>query len=748
MAPAHGEQPPSAMFAMGSLGGGDGGVNAAQGAVELFASYGSYGGGSGGSSRGSRSCRHTSSGSGSGSTSTTDVDILSSYSSSGATATTISSSSCHDGGFTGLKPADLPSDLPAFFPSYSNHRSPNCSPSRSPARTSSSPVHLPDIVPRFGAFCGAATGQSGELRLGGGDQFSRPSSTGGSPLASSSPPPMRFLGEFPRDPTFSYGGLNAPPPVAASAAAAAFYRDPTLGGGGNCNSGPLPRIPRDANSNRSGSIYNGSPLGSATNSPRDIARSYSASGAGGRTTTTAAMATATATQANSSTKGMSLSAAISQSHREQVQRWSQNHSLPQHYCSGGSGGHGGGGAMNAGSGGGSSSSDLLFPSYPADAQYSHMHFNGGDGEDGGGGGFGSGARSGASEIAMRSLHGRRTSSGMIRTIGAIGGSGGGGACAYGGFSSPGSPDSLLFPPHGAPLPLSAGTSPDHPHFVGAAGAGIGRSHLAGGGVVRSHSLLRSSKCGGPTRSESKDDLTLLMDARARSKLGAQCEWAQGSSRSPDSLAFSAYDSPRVGGGGMGAGRKLSTDSTAFMDFRPYNAAAAAGGGNTAAAGGVAGVQRRGGAKGAFSGALSMDLESDLAVMSLTEPECVPVDAVLQSSGALNTAVAAPVPATAEGEEEGDEGEDELSLVPCLNWEAVEALCLDMELDRRRIEAIHIQHTATAAPRQPSPASQLASSCSGVDPPVLYALQFAGEDEWFWPGCRGGLGVTAAATMVA
>ncbi|CAI5490854.1 unnamed protein product [Closterium sp. Naga37s-1] len=455
---------------------------------------------------------------------------------------------------------------------------------------------------------------------------------------------------------------------------------------------------------------------------------------------------------------MSLSAAISMSHKEQVQRWGVNHALPQQCGSSGSSvtSHDGGGA---GGGGGGATSGQMFPtSYHLDARYSPTQVHGGGAEDGGAGWIGSGAgaggaRSGASAIALRSLHGRRTSSGMIRMTGLGGGGGGGGGGGYGGFSTPGSPDNLLFPPHSA-LPLSAGTSPDHPHFGGAAaGGGIGRSHLAGGVVARSHSLLRTSNNGaGPTRSESKDDLTLLMDARARNKLGAQGDWSQSGSRSPDSLAFSA--SARGNGSGS---------LQALMDFRPYNGAASAAGadGNAAAVNGAGNMQRLGGGKGAFSGALSMDLGSDLAGVSLTESDCVPVGEVLHSSCVGNTAVAA---ATARGGEGTGEGEDEEepSLVPCLNWEAVEALCLDMELDRRHIEAIHILHTAPPAPA--SHASQAGAGaggvagaatgaaggavpwCPGVDPPVVYALQFAGADEWYWPGCGGLLGGSAAATV--
>ncbi|CAI5489650.1 unnamed protein product [Closterium sp. Naga37s-1] len=700
-----------------------GGVGAAHDdTVGMFASYGSYG-----SSRSSRSGRIPSS------DFTGDVDIISTNSS---TATTVNSggfSASHDSDFTGSKSGRFPSDLPPFFPSYSNNsRSPN----RSPARTSSSPVHLPDNVPRFGAFCGAATGQSGELpRLGGGDHSSRPSSAGGSPLASPSPqPPPRLSGELFRDPTFS-NGANGPYPAVAGATAA-FYRDPTLSMG-NCNSGPLPRISRDTS--RNGSPFGGSPLASATNSPRNFSRSNSGSGAAGG----ARIATKEPTY---NSKGMSLSAAISMSHKEQVQRWGVNHALPQQCGSSGSSvtSHDGGGGA-----GGATSGHMFPPSYHPDALYSPMHVHGGGAEDGG-----AGARSGASAIAMRSLHGRRTSSGMVRMTG-LGGGGGGGGGGYGGFSTPGSPDNLLFPPHSA-LPLSAGTSPDHPHFGGAAaGGGIGRSHLAGGVVARSHSLLRTSNNGaGPTRSESNDDLTLLMDARARNKLGAQGDWSQSGSRSPDSLAFSA------------SGRSNGSGSLqALMDFRPYNGAASAGGagGNAAGVNGAGGMQRLGGGKGAFSGALSMDLESDLAGVSLTESDCVPVGEVLHASCVGNTGAAA---ATARGGEGTGEGEDEeeLSLVPCLNWEAVEALCLDMELDRRHIEAIHILHTGPPAPA--SHASQAGAGagaaalagagtgavggavpwCSGVDPPVVYALQFAGADEWYWPGCGGLLGGTAAATV--
>ncbi|CAI7761269.1 unnamed protein product [Closterium sp. NIES-53] len=860
MAPAHGEHPHYAMASM------SGGVGAAHDdTVGMFASYGSYG-----SSRSSRSGRIPSS------DFTGDVDIISTNSS---TATTVNSggfSASHDSDFTGSKSGRFPSDLPPFFPSYSNNsRSPN----RSPARTSSSPVHLPDNVPRFGAFCGAATGQSGELpRLGGGDHSSRPSSAGGSPLASPSPqPPPRLSGEFFRDPTFS-NGANGPYPAVAGATAA-FYRDPTLSMG-NCNSGPLPRISRDTS--RNGSPFGGSPLASATNSPRNFSRSNSGSGAAGG----ARIATKEPTY---NSKGMSLSAAISMSHKEQVQRWGVNHALPQQCGSSGSSvtSHDGGGGA-----GGATSGHMFPPSYHPDALYSPMHVHGGVAEDGG-----AGARSGASAIAMRSLHGRRTSSGMVRMTG-LGGGGGGGGGGYGGFSTPGSPDNLLFPPHSA-LPLSAGTSPDHPHFGGAAaGGGIGRSHLAGGVVARSHSLLRTSNNGaGPTRSEiplrffpsdgapprsysrflcpaphssryrfcilspsfalspflsathvfsplppppapparptraGKDDLTLLMDARARNKLGAQGDWSQSGSRSPDSLAFSA------------SGRSNGSGSLqALMDFRPYNGAASAGGagGNAAGVNGAGGMQRLGGGKGAFSGALSVDLESDLAGVSLTESDCVPVGEVLHASCVGNTGAAA---ATARGGEGTGEGEDEeeLSLVPCLNWEgtllgwgrfflalmwfllcapfvlpppplsprppsayplsthspppslpntplhtplttlfstplpsslpallstpllraAVEALCLDMELDRRHIEAIHILHTGPPAPASQAGAGAGAAAlagagtgaaggavpwCSGVDPPVVYALQFAGADEWYWPGCGGLLGGTAAATV--
>ncbi|CAI5493792.1 unnamed protein product [Closterium sp. Naga37s-1] len=83
------------------------------------------------------------------------------------------------------------------------------------------------------------------------------------------------------------------------------------------------------------------------------------------------------------------------------------------------------------------------------------------------------------------------------------------------------------------------------------------------------------------------------------------------------------------------------------------------------------------------------------------------------------------------QELSDEGSNEGSTAAeppsaCLNWQGVESLCRDMELDRRPIESIDIIIPAPDMPGTTAP---------GAASSVVYGLRFAGTGEWQQPACE-------------
>ncbi|CAI7873821.1 unnamed protein product [Closterium sp. NIES-53] len=89
--------------------------------------------------------------------------------------------------------------------------------------------------------------------------------------------------------------------------------------------------------------------------------------------------------------------------------------------------------------------------------------------------------------------------------------------------------------------------------------------------------------------------------------------------------------------------------------------------------------------------------------------------------------------------DGDANEDSTAVEPpsaCLNWQGVESLCRDMELDRRPIESIDIIIPASDTPGSTAP--DAAAS-------VVYGLRFAGTGEWQQPACEARAGEEVGAS---